>query len=97
MLLQDKVAIVSGIGPGLGIKLALNAAREGAKAVVLAARTEANLADAEAQVRELARSASPVAVDVSSSGPRIFTLIQMTTRSRKCPGRFKTTEWTYST
>lgn len=53
MLLQDKVVVVSGIGPGLGIKLALNAAREGARAVVLAARTEANLADAEAQVHEL--------------------------------------------
>lgn len=53
MLLQDKVVIISGIGPGLGIKLALNAAREGAKAVVFAARTEANLHDAEAQVRAL--------------------------------------------
>ncbi len=29
MLLKDKVVMVSGIGPGLGIKLALEAAREG--------------------------------------------------------------------
>ena len=28
MLLQDKVVIVSGIGPGLGVKLAVEAARE---------------------------------------------------------------------
>jgi NAD(P)-dependent dehydrogenase (short-subunit alcohol dehydrogenase family) len=39
MLLKDKVVIVSGIGPGLGVKLAVEAAREGARAVVAAART----------------------------------------------------------
>lgn len=42
MLLQDKVVIVSGIGPGLGQELAYASAREGAK-VVLAARTESFL------------------------------------------------------
>jgi len=31
MLLKDKVLIISGIGPGLGVKLAVEAAREGAK------------------------------------------------------------------
>ena len=31
MLLKDKVVMVSGIGPGMGIKLALEAAREGAR------------------------------------------------------------------
>ncbi len=30
MLLKDKIVIVSGIGPGLGIELALLAAKEGA-------------------------------------------------------------------
>ena len=34
MLLQGKVVIVSGIGPGLGQELAVLAAREGAEAVV---------------------------------------------------------------
>jgi NAD(P)-dependent dehydrogenase (short-subunit alcohol dehydrogenase family) len=38
MLLADKVVIVSGIGPGLGVKLAAHAAREGARGVVVAAR-----------------------------------------------------------
>lgn len=50
MLLQDKVVIISGIGPGLGIKLALEAARQGGK-LVLAARTAAKLAEAEQEIR----------------------------------------------
>ncbi|XXA07249.1 SDR family NAD(P)-dependent oxidoreductase [Paraburkholderia sp. A3BS-1L] len=53
MLLNNKVVIVSGIGPGLGMKLAVEAAREGARAVVLAARTAAKLDVAEARIREL--------------------------------------------
>lgn len=53
MLLQDKIVIVSGIGPGLGLKLALEAAREGAAGLVIAARTAQKLDDAEAQIRAL--------------------------------------------
>jgi NAD(P)-dependent dehydrogenase (short-subunit alcohol dehydrogenase family) len=53
MLLKDKVVVVSGIGPGLGIKLAIEAAREGAAGVVAAARTAAKLDEAEARIREL--------------------------------------------
>ena len=37
MLLEGKVVIVSGIGPGLGMELSTLCAREGAEAVVLAA------------------------------------------------------------
>jgi NAD(P)-dependent dehydrogenase (short-subunit alcohol dehydrogenase family) len=55
MLLEDKVVIVSGIGPGLGIKLAVEAAREGSRGVVIGARTAARLDEAE----ELARQANP--------------------------------------
>jgi len=36
MILQNKVVVISGIGPGLGSKLALLAAQEGAKLVVAA-------------------------------------------------------------
>jgi len=50
MLLQDKVVIVSGIGPGLGQELAFASAREGAR-VVLAARTQAFLDEIEARLR----------------------------------------------
>ena len=51
MLLKDKVVIVSGIGPGLGIHLATIAAAEGAS-VVLAGRTPAKLQAAEQAIRE---------------------------------------------
>ncbi|MBV6416442.1 MAG: 3-oxoacyl-[acyl-carrier-protein] reductase FabG [Steroidobacteraceae bacterium] len=53
MLLADKIVVISGIGPGLGVKLAVEAARAGAAAVVIAARTAARLDDAEARVRAL--------------------------------------------
>jgi NAD(P)-dependent dehydrogenase (short-subunit alcohol dehydrogenase family) len=53
VLLKDKVVIVSGIGPGLGVKLAVAAAREGARGLVLAARTAARLDDAEQRIRAL--------------------------------------------
>jgi len=52
MLLKDKVVIVSGIGPGLGVELALEAAKQGAK-VAICARTQSKLDDAEAQIAEL--------------------------------------------
>src|SRR5690625_685761 len=53
MLLKDKIVIVSGIGPGLGVKLAVEAAREGARGVVLSARTASKLENAEQRIRAL--------------------------------------------
>jgi len=52
MLLQDKVVIVSGIGPGLGSKLATLAAKEGAR-VAVAARTRSKLDGAEKDIEAL--------------------------------------------
>jgi NAD(P)-dependent dehydrogenase (short-subunit alcohol dehydrogenase family) len=52
MLLKDKVVIVSGIGPGLGVELALRAAEQGAK-LAICARTPAKLDDAEREVAAL--------------------------------------------
>jgi len=49
MLLENKVAIVSGIGPGVGQAVALAFAREGAN-VVLGARTEERLTELAAQI-----------------------------------------------
>jgi NAD(P)-dependent dehydrogenase (short-subunit alcohol dehydrogenase family) len=50
MLLKDKVVIISGIGPGLGVKLAIEAAREGAKALAIGARSADKLDDAEKRI-----------------------------------------------
>lgn len=50
MLLKDKVTIISGIGPGLGVKLAQEAARQGAKLTILA-RTPSKLDEAEALIK----------------------------------------------
>lgn len=53
MLLKNKVVMVSGIGPGLGVKLAIEAARAGARAVAALARTADKLDDAEQRIRAL--------------------------------------------
>ena len=64
MLLENKVVIVSGIGPGLGRATALAAARHGAD-VVLAARTQSRLQEIAAEVEALGRRALSVVTDVS--------------------------------
>jgi NAD(P)-dependent dehydrogenase (short-subunit alcohol dehydrogenase family) len=50
MILKDKVVMVSGIGPGLGQKLAFHAAKEGAH-IAIGARTAAKLDAVEEEVR----------------------------------------------
>jgi NAD(P)-dependent dehydrogenase (short-subunit alcohol dehydrogenase family) len=49
MLLENKVVVVSGVGPGLGREIAVAAAREGAS-VMMGARTEANLKAAAEEI-----------------------------------------------
>ncbi|MFK0292197.1 SDR family oxidoreductase [Streptomyces sp. NPDC090442] len=49
MLLRDKTVIVSGVGAGLGHRVAAACVRDGAR-VVLGARTERNLADTAARI-----------------------------------------------
>lgn len=55
MLLKGKVLVVSGIGPGLGVKLAIEAAREGVTALAIGARTADRLDDAERRIHEVNR------------------------------------------
>jgi NAD(P)-dependent dehydrogenase (short-subunit alcohol dehydrogenase family) len=64
MLLQDKVVIVSGIGPGLGRSIAVRSAEQGAD-VVLAARTESRLEEVAKEVAALGRRALAVPTDIT--------------------------------
>jgi NAD(P)-dependent dehydrogenase (short-subunit alcohol dehydrogenase family) len=63
-MLQDKVVVVCGVGPGLGRAIALRSARAGAD-VVLAARTETRLKEVAAEVSALGRRAAAVVTDVT--------------------------------
>jgi len=62
MILKDKVVMVSGIGAGLGSKIAINAAREGARVVGISCRTPAVLDKVEGLMKEVAPSCTVVKV-----------------------------------
>ncbi|MCA9502350.1 MAG: SDR family oxidoreductase [Spirochaetaceae bacterium] len=64
MILENKVVIVSGIGPGLGQELAINAGKQGAK-VVLAARTKSFLEEVDAIVRKTGAETLVVPTDIT--------------------------------
>lgn len=66
MLLTDKVIIVTGVGPGMGRKLAVLAAAEGAK-VAMAARSPDFLAQVAAEIREAGGMCIAVPTDVAES------------------------------
>ncbi len=69
MLLKDRVAIVSGIGPGLGREIALALAREGAD-VALGARSEDRLKEVAAEIESLGRRTVWRSTDVTVEGQR---------------------------
>jgi NAD(P)-dependent dehydrogenase (short-subunit alcohol dehydrogenase family) len=66
MLLEGKVAIVSGIGPGMGRDIALALAREGAD-IALGARREKGLVKVAGEIEELGRRAVWAQTDITDT------------------------------
>lgn len=67
MLLEDKVIVVSGVGPGMGQALARIAAAEGAK-VALGARNKSYIEEVASDIRSKGGDAVTVPTDVSDTG-----------------------------
>jgi len=65
-MLSDEVVVITGVGPGLGAKLAARAASEGAK-VVMAARSTEVMAQVEKEVAQQGGDAIGVPCDVRSA------------------------------
>jgi NAD(P)-dependent dehydrogenase (short-subunit alcohol dehydrogenase family) len=63
-LLSEKVAIVSGVGPGLGSQIAVALARNGAR-LAIGARSEQSLAGTEARIRAMGGEALGVPTDIT--------------------------------
>lgn len=65
-MLEGKVALVSGLGPGMGRDIALTLAREGAD-IVMAARREKRMLKVAEEIEELGRTALCVATDITDA------------------------------
>ena len=66
MLLEGKVVVVSGVGPGLGREIAAAAAREGAS-VMMGARTEANLSAAADEIDPSGKTVGYEVTDITDA------------------------------
>ncbi|MGV9411525.1 SDR family oxidoreductase [Nocardia sp. NPDC003693] len=68
-LLQDKVIVISGVGPGLGHSLAVEAGRMGAN-LVLASRTEKRIEAVAEEIRAFGRTVLTVPTDITDEAQR---------------------------
>ena len=75
-MLENKVVVISGVGPALGTTLARRCAEEGAD-VVLAARTVERLEDVAKQVADLGRRAVAIGTDLTDEG-QVDNLVKQT-------------------
>lgn len=75
-LLENKVVVISGVGPALGTTLARRCAEEGAD-LVLAARTVGRLDDVAKQVTDLGRRALSVGTDITDDA-QVDNLVKQT-------------------
>src|SRR5690348_9460859 len=76
MLLENKVVVISGVGPALGTTLARRCAEAGAD-LVLAARTVERLDDVAKQITERGRRAISVGTDITDEG-QVANLVEKT-------------------
>ena len=75
-LLENKVVVISGVGPALGTTLARRCAEAGAD-LVLAARTVERLEDVAKKVTDLGRRAVAVGTDITDEG-QVDNLVKQT-------------------
>jgi NAD(P)-dependent dehydrogenase (short-subunit alcohol dehydrogenase family) len=66
MMLEGKVAVVSGLGPGMGRDISLALAREGAD-IVMAARREKRMARVAPEIEALGRRSLSVVCDITDA------------------------------
>src|SRR5882762_400139 len=64
MLIRDKVAVITGIGPGMGKEIALLFARHGAK-LAIGARSSGTVDETAAEIRDFGGEVITATVDLS--------------------------------
>lgn len=82
LLLEDKVVLVAGVGPGLGRSIAVRTAMAGAR-VILAARSADRLDEISAEIRGFGGTAVPVPTDLTDDA----SVVALVARAQSVFGR----------